>query len=121
MPLSNQTIELLSHVPGHRAFNSAMIPPAPSRGGFNQACQDIQPLWVALNERLAGNHFLALAAMFSEYMQVVEASFSHDRAEVTMNKIKLYETTPTPLCVACDIPPPNMDIEAIQKASEQLE
>lgn len=84
MPLNNQTIELPSRDPGHLiiALNSGMIPPTPSRGGFNQAYQDVQPLWVALNDRLTGNHFLALAAMFSEYMRVLEASFSHDQVGV---------------------------------------
>lgn len=86
MLLNNQTIELPSHDPGHLiiAFNDGVTLSAPSRRGFNQACQDLQPLWIALNERLTGNHFLALAAMFSEYMQVSEASFSHNRTNAGM-------------------------------------
>lgn len=94
MSLSNQTVELPSHDSGHLiiTLNGGMIPTALSREGFNQACQDVQPLWAALNNCLTGNHFLALAAMFSEYMQVLEPSFNHDRAGISDDVVSSFSS-----------------------------
>jgi len=79
----NQTFELScsdSGEPGHIiiALNDAMPAPLPDRVGFNLACLGVRDLFVALNERMSGNHFLALAAMCAEYMRVLENNVVRD-------------------------------------------
>jgi len=86
MPL-NQTFELPAGCsdPGHIiiALNSDVPVPFPSEEGFNQACADVFQLWNAMQDRLPGSHFIALAAMFSEYMRVVESALEEGCEELS--------------------------------------
>jgi len=77
---TNQTFELPGLEAGHIviAINPTIEATPPTHEGFNQACQDMQPLWRALSDRLSGNHFLSLAAMFAEYVRAAEIIVSQE-------------------------------------------